>query len=381
MTGRGRTGHQHVFIFSLLLPLLLQASASVQASHPAFVPTTPATALRIRSRPTTSSFSRTSVVVHDTRRKRKLHYDVPKPPSEDDFDNWEYGINAGWAKEHAGRKPRPKRREDGELEGEEGGENDDGEEADSLVKDVAAATKCLSGFCTDARLERLRDIVDKRTGSVHFVFENVANPNNLWACLRSLDAFGVQYAHVIVDAAHYRKPHRLAQAKSAVGSQKWLTVTEHYSASECVAALKGEGYLVLASDLKPGTTPTPIGEVEWAARKIAVVMGNEERGITEEMRALCDGTFQIPMMGFAESLNLSVGTSVTLAFLSSLGGLKHGDLPQEERERLVLRWLLKSVPMGAAILKREGLLVEDERVMPASDTVLGFKLWGNKSGR
>ena len=112
-----------------------------------------------------------------------------------------------------------------------------------------------------------------------------------------------------------------------------------------------------------------------------VEMGNEERGITEEMRALCDGTFQIPMSGFAESFNLSVGTAVTLAFLSSLGGLKHGDLPQEERERLVLRWLLKSVPMGAAILKREGLLVEDERVMPVDDTVLGFKLWGHKSGR
>jgi len=321
------------------------------------------------------------VVVHDTRRKRKLHYELPKPQSEDDFDNWEFGINAGWAKDQAGRKLRTKRREGGGLEGEEGEENDDGEEADSLVKDVAAATKCLSGFCTDARLQRLRNIVDKRTGSIQFVFENVANPNNLWACLRSLDAFGVQYAHVICDAAHYRKPHKLAQAKSAVGSQKWLTVTEHYSASECVAALKAEGYLVLASDLKPGTSPVPIGEVKWAAQKIAVVMGNEERGITEEMRALCDGTFQIPMSGFAESFNLSVGTAVTLAFLSSLGGLKHGDLPQEERERLVLRWLLKSVPMGAAILKREGLLVEDERVMPVDDTVLGFKLWGHKSGR
>ena len=197
---------------------------------------------------------------------------------------------------------------------------------------------------------------------------------------------------------------------------------------------------VLASDLKPGTNPTPIGEVDWAARKVAVVMGNEERGITEEMRALCDGTYQIPMQasaaaigsyiffclfhihpwsrelnsslsapavlpssrgqlglaailppspthqacahththththkqGFAESFNLSVSTAVTLAFLSSLGGLKHGDLSQEDKDALVLRWLIKSVPQGAAILRREGLMVEG--MQPARQTIMGFKL-------
>lgn len=331
-------------------------------------------------------FPRTSVAVCDTRRKRKLHYDVPKPDSNDgNFDNWEFGVNAGWSGENNGRSLRIKQHGDGSTQsvGKEAEEREDEnhnmdheEEDDRHIRDVAAATECLSRFCTAARLERLRDIVNKRTKSVQFVFENVANPNNLWACLRSLDAFGVQYAHVILDTAHYRKPHRLAQAKSAMGSQKWLTVREHPSASACVAALKREGYYVLASDLKPGTSPKPVQEVNWAAQKVAIVMGNEERGITEEMRSLCDGTFQIPMMGFAESFNLSGSTAVTLAFVSSMGGLKHGDLPTAEKNLLLLRWLLRSVPQGPAILRREGLLIEDEGFLPTSKAVLGYNLGG-----
>lgn len=163
-----------------------------------------------------------------------------------------------------------------------------------------------------------------------------------------------------------------------MGSQKWLTLTEHPTAAACVAALKAQGYTVLASDLKPGTTPTPIQEVDWQARKIAVVMGNEERGITQEMRDLCDGTYQIPMMGFAESFNLSVSTAVTLAYLSSLGGLKHGDLSQTEKDLLVLRWLIKSVPQGAKILRREGLLRGEgvEEAHEAPKNILGFTFKG-----
>jgi tRNA (guanosine-2'-O-)-methyltransferase len=162
------------------------------------------------------------------------------------------------------------------------------------------------------------------------------------------------------------------------GSAKWLSVTEHATASGCVAALKAQGYRVLASDLKPGTEPLPIQEVDWAGQKVAVVMGNEERGITDEMRVACDGTYYVPMKGFAESFNLSVGTAVTLAFLDSLGGLKHGDLPQGEKELLYLRWLIKSVPQGAAILRREGLLKDEGDVAEAAKgsktTIMGFKL-------
>ncbi len=369
--GRRRSTSVAAFLLFIMISLMRRVRGSPTAA--AFLGTSCSPIQKQQQRP----YHRSLVVAHDSRRKRRPHYLPTGPAGEDGFDHWEFGLNPGWGEEHTGRTPKLKktRRGGGAEEEEKAGDEEEAvEEDERFVDDIGAATACLSNFCLDARLERLREIAGKRTGSVRFVFENVANPNNLWACLRTIDAFGVQYVHVVVDAAHYRKPHRLAQAKSAMGTQKWLTVTEHQSATECIAALKTEGYTVLASDLKPGTTPSPIRDVDWTAQKVAVVMGNEERGITEEMRALCDGTYYIPMIGFAESFNLSVSTAVTLAFLSSLGGLKHGDLPQAEKDRLVLRWLIKSVPQGAAILRREGLLVEDERVLPSSNKVLGFKM-------
>ena len=84
------------------------------------------------------------------------------------------------------------------------------------------------------------------------------------------------------------------------------------------------------------------------------------------------------MMGFAESFNLSVSTAVTLAYLSSLGGLQHGDLTQTEKDRLVLRWLIKSVPQGAKILRREGLLAGEgvEKAHEAPKNILAFTFKG-----
>jgi tRNA C32,U32 (ribose-2'-O)-methylase TrmJ len=92
-------------------------------------------------------------------------------------------------------------------------------------------------------------------------------------------------------------------------------------------------------------------------------MGNENAGISEEMRELVDGTFTLPMSGFAESYNLSVATAITLAHLSAAsqgdkGPLRPGDLQEHEYNTLFLKGLLNSVAqpkMGYAVLRREGI--------------------------
>lgn len=162
-------------------------------------------------------FHRTGTITHDTRRKRRQqHYDTAVPTTDGSFfDHWEFGQSWGGPDHHTGRKTppqyinnkkkpfaKPGQDEDGDNDdlddGEERmpavmeGEAEEDKEEERQVDDVAAATKCLAQFCTDKRLQRLRDIVGKRTQHATFVFENVANPNNLWACLRSLDAFGIQ---------------------------------------------------------------------------------------------------------------------------------------------------------------------------------------------
>eukprot|EP00638_Chattonella_subsalsa_P002276 CAMPEP_0117755240 /NCGR_PEP_ID=MMETSP0947-20121206/13330_1 /TAXON_ID=44440 /ORGANISM="Chattonella subsalsa, Strain CCMP2191" /LENGTH=262 /DNA_ID=CAMNT_0005574529 /DNA_START=177 /DNA_END=963 /DNA_ORIENTATION=- len=204
---------------------------------------------------------------------------------------------------------------------------------EEMVK-IEEATKVLEEFVSEKRISTLKNVLEQRTSHSTFVFENPSNPNNVWACLRSLDSFGVQNINIIVNPLEYEKEHRLANMKTAMGTSKWLTLREHASTQSCVKKLKEEGYRVLASDLQLDTKP--VGDFDWS-EKTAIVIGNEERGITEEMRQLCDETFQIPMKGFAESLNMSVACAITLAHLSMRGGLP-ADLTEEDKKKLYLLW-------------------------------------------
>lgn len=115
---------------------------------------------------------------------------------------------------------------------------------------------------------------------------------------------------------------------------------------------------------------------ESKQRPICVVMGNEERGISNEMRELADGTFYLPMCGFAESFNLSVATAITLAHMSAVsngghtecddvgkevkGPLRPGDLDPHELQCLRLKGVINSLAqkrMGKALLKKEGIVL------------------------
>ena len=98
-------------------------------------------------------------------------------------------------------------------------------------------------------------------------------------------------------------------------------------------------------------------------------MGNEERGISDEMREIADGTFFLPMAGFAESFNLSVATAITAAHLSAAssdeeneGPIQPGDLPRQEYNCLVLKGMLNSVAqkrVATALLRQEGITLPD----------------------
>lgn len=189
------------------------------------------------------AYRASTMAMWDSRRRRNPHFEtnvskIAGAGNEEEegegalgWKAWEFG-EAPWAKggepwdpSSGKRLPKKKRWRGGGGGGrEEGavGELGEEEEEEDLkeethVSDVAAATACLARFATPARLQRLREIVERRTAHVAFVFENPSNPNNMWACLRSLDAFGVQNAHLVVDPKHYRKAHRMAQAKSAMG--------------------------------------------------------------------------------------------------------------------------------------------------------------------
>jgi tRNA G18 (ribose-2'-O)-methylase SpoU len=218
-----------------------------------------------------------------------------------------------------------------------------------------------------------------------------ANPSNVWACLRTLDSFGIQHVDIVVQSGKYRGKAGLSQKrgmKVAMGSAQWLSLRNHISTTEAIAALRKENYRIFASDLNP--IAKDIRTVDWLdpgistdddddgnnpyIQPICIVMGNEEDGISTEMRAAADECFTLPMVGFAESFNLSVATAIILAHLSAAssssnakqrGPLRQGNLSQHEYNCLLLKGLVNSIPkknMVYALLRQEDIELPPEAI-------------------
>lgn len=247
---------------------------------------------------------------------------------------------------------------------------------------VARATAALRAYLTDERIARLESVLDKRTDACRLLFENPANPSNVWACLRTADSFGVRTVHVVVESATYNDAKSAVfqkrGARSAMGSARWVDVVPHSSTEEAVVALRRDGYRIVASDCDPHRA-IDVRDVEWVKHndddddennnnnnnKVCVVMGNEARGISESMREAADELFTLPMDGFAESFNLSVATAITCAHLSARaddGPIRPGDLEPRERDLLRLRWTVHSISKirtARLLLEREGIVLPD----------------------
>jgi tRNA C32,U32 (ribose-2'-O)-methylase TrmJ len=140
-----------------------------------------------------------------------------------------------------------------------------------------------------------------------------------------------------------------------------LSLRNHPTTADAIKEIKEHGYKIYASDLNPNSKD--VRDINWDDGPYCIVMGNEDKGISEEMRNLADETFTLPMCGFAESFNLSVATSITLAHMSAKsqngnGPLKPGDMSEHEFDCLYLKGLLHSLPQrrtGQAILRQNNM--------------------------
>ncbi|CEM03191.1 unnamed protein product [Vitrella brassicaformis CCMP3155] len=234
--------------------------------------------------------------------------------------------------------------------------------------DYESAVEALSPLVSPDRLERLQTVISQRTNHCQFVFEAPTNPNNVWACLRTLDSFGIQHTSVIRRPGGYDRQRDInGNMNVALGSSQWLSMQEFQSASEAIGQLKDRGVRVYASDLQEDSTALTSLDV---SQPFTIVLGNERTGISEEMRGLADETFFVPMRGFAESFNLSVACAVTCAYLSQMGGLKWGDLSEGERAAVMTEWLMRCVPGSQQVLERKGLRVP-ERLRRTRQRLLG----------
>ena len=156
------------------------------------------------------------------------------------------------------------------------------------------------------RESRMRTVLGKRISGLRIVAEALHLRHNLSAILRSAESFGVHDVHLI-------QPERAKASSAARGAERWLNIHIHSSLEECVSVLREEGYKLWVADIEEGAhTPHSIP----IDHPIAVLMGTELTGVSKEARALADGCIYVPMLGFTQSLNVSVAAACIMHTLS-----------------------------------------------------------------
>jgi tRNA (guanosine-2'-O-)-methyltransferase len=159
---------------------------------------------------------------------------------------------------------------------------------------------------TDRRLRRMREVLERRQPDLTVVIEDVHDPHNISAVLRSCDAVGVLRVHTIY--TEEERPEGFARTSSA-SAAKWVDAVHHDSVDACYAALRSEGFAIVATAVRADSTD--LYDLDLA-RPTALVFGNEQRGASDEAVAGADALCVIPMMGMVQSLNISVACAVTL---------------------------------------------------------------------
>ena len=191
---------------------------------------------------------------------------------------------------------------------------------------------------TERRQARIRAALSKRQTDLTVVLENIHDPHNVSAILRSCDAVGVLRAHAVYTIEE--PPTGAFARQTSASAAKWVEVERHDSIAACYEELRADRFTVLATSI--GAESHTL--FEWdLTRPVALVFGNEMRGASEEARSLADGAVEIPMVGMVQSLNVSVASAVCLyeAFRQRMatGDYDAPKLPANELRVLEDDWL------------------------------------------
>jgi len=198
---------------------------------------------------------------------------------------------------------------------------------------------------TEERRARIDAVVRERTYHVCTVLDGIYDRGNVSAVIRTAEALGYQSLHVIESQEDFKEANRVTQ-----GTDKWLDIERWDSPDECVPVLRERGYRIVATDLE---AETPLSEVDFE-EPTALVFGNEHDGVSEIVREAADERCVVPIVGFAQSFNISVSAAIALHTIfrrrtEEWGS--HGDLSAEERLHLKALYYLRSVEQPARLLR------------------------------
>lgn len=159
---------------------------------------------------------------------------------------------------------------------------------------------------TPERSKRLNDVLDNRQPGLTVVLENVQDPHNISAVMRTCDAVGIQDIYILNTQI---PKHKKWGAKSSSSAAKWLSIHQFTDVKECFAELRKHFDKIYTTHLS--SDAIGLHEIDFT-RKVALVFGNEHGGVSEETIALSDGNFIIPQVGIIKSLNISVACAVSV---------------------------------------------------------------------
>lgn len=207
--------------------------------------------------------------------------------------------------------------------------------------------KLLSERLTPQRRAKMERVASKRTKKVRLVLQDVHDPHNVAACLRSAEALGVLEVDIITLKAPKSK------SSAARGTSHWLNIRTWPSISECCKNLKKDGYTI-AAGFPEAQAETSIFDVS-VEHPIALLFGNEHSGIHKEWLEHIDVKFTIPTVGMVESLNISVSAAMSMMQVTRASRLKIGDdrfyLSQKEKESILGKWLYSQTRNASAELE------------------------------
>ena len=213
-------------------------------------------------------------------------------------------------------------------------------------------------FVTDERKARMESVLAERTRYLTVLVEDIYQPHNASAVLRSCDCFGIQDVHIVENRNAYR-----INPGVELGTAQWLTLHRYRepdadNTTAAIGALRESGYRIVATT--PHTHQTNLEEFSLEAGPAALLFGNELDGLSESALAQADEHLIIPMYGFVESFNISVSAAIVIHHLSHAlrsGTLDH-KLSGEDQDRVRLEWLRSSIGRSDA-LERQFAQEED----------------------
>ncbi len=209
----------------------------------------------------------------------------------------------------------------------------------------------LSGFVTPHKLNLFEEIVENRTNYITVVLENIYQPHNASAVLRTCDCFGINKVHIIEKTTAYK-----VNPDIALGASKWLDLKkynrENANTTLTIQELKKQGYRIVATT--PHKNDVMLEDFDLKKGKTALLFGTEMQGLTNEAIEKADEFLKIPMFGFTESYNISVSAAICLHHLT--WKLHNSDinwqLSEEEKQEIKLNWLRTTIKHSEQIEQR-----------------------------